>query len=205
MRHIVGEAFGVRVAPLTADLAPRFAAATSLLDFRYYTVAPATFDADGWAGMIEGRNRPDAFGFASFGHALFVGDELVGMSSVFDIQPAHCKCEIGFTMVFDRWRGSQVNAASKLILMTALFEEHGFIRVQLKGDARNTPSMRAMLRMGFSLEGTLRCFQHLEAGYRRDVTFYSVLDHEWPRVKAHLEEMCRQRLAGVSPHPPSTS
>lgn len=198
MRHVVGEAFGVRVAPLTPDLAPRFAAATSVLDFRYYTVAPANFDAEGWAGMIDSRNRPDVFGFESFGHALFVGDELVGMSSVFDIQPAHHKCEIGFTMVFDKWRGSHVNPASKLILMTALFEEFGFIRVQLKGDARNAPSMNAMRRMGFAEEGTLRCFQHLDGGYRRDVMFFSVLDHEWPRVKAHLEEMCRRRTSRVT-------
>jgi len=193
VNHVVGEAFGVHTVPLHPDLAPNFAANTSALDFRYYSVIPASYDEAGWREFLAARNHPDPHGYESFGHAIYVGNELAGMSTVFDFQPTHRKCEIGYTMLFGPWRGSRLNAASKLILMSGLFDEHGMIRVQLKGDARNTPSMKAMLNMGFPLEGTLRCFQHLSGGYRRDVTFFSVLDHEWSRVKAHLEEVCRQR------------
>ena len=194
---VISEAFGVRTAPLVPSLAKEFAANTSVLDFRYYTSAPTNFDAAGWEKYIEERNGRDACGYESFGHAIYVGEELAGMSTVFDYQPANRKVEIGFTMLFAKWRGSRLNPAAKLILMRGLFEEWGLSRVQLKGDARNAPSMRAMLNMGFCLEGTLRSFQILEGDYRRDVTFYSVVQQEWPRVKSHLEELCRQR--GLEP------
>lgn len=203
--HVTGEAFGVRLAPLVPELGRDFARSTSLLDFRYYSVRPDPLDAEGWADFIRARNQPDAYGFASFGHAVYVGDELAGMSTVFDVQPANRKCEVGFTMLFGKWRGSGLNAASKYLLMRSLFEDQGFSRVQLKGDARNTPSMRAMLNMGFSLEGTLRSFQILEGDYRRDVTMYSVVSQEWPKVKDHLTEMVR--LRGLRPraqHPGET-
>ncbi|MES1227945.1 MAG: GNAT family protein [Armatimonadota bacterium] len=192
-RHIIGEAFGVRTAPLTPDLAVDFAANTSVLDFRYYTSAPENFNEEGWVKFINARNSPDAHGYPSFGHALYIGEELAGMSTVFDVQSANHKVEIGYTMLFSKWRGTALNPAAKLILMRGLFEDWGCYRVQLKGDARNAPSMRAMLNMGFCLEGTLRSFQVLEDDYRRDVTFYSVVQQEWPKVKAHLEELCRQR------------
>lgn len=187
--HVVGEAFGVRIEPLRLEHAEELNRLMGVTDFRYYSERPEPMDLDGWRRFIENRNASN-----SFGHSIWQGEELVGMSTLFDISAANRKLEIGYTMIRPDRRGGIINPASKLILMATCFETWGAVRVQLKGDARNAPSMRAMLRMGFSLEGTLNKFQLLDGGsYERDVTFYSVTHNDWGRVKAHLTALIEAR------------
>jgi N-acetyltransferase len=66
------------------------------------------------------------------------------------------------------------------------FETLGCIRVQLKTDARNLRSQRAIEALGAVKEGTLRNHMILADGYVRDSILYSIMDREWPEVKARL-------------------
>ena len=68
----------------------------------------------------------------------------------------------------------------------------GLIRVQLKCDARNERSQRAMERIGAIREGVLRRHRILPDGYVRDLVYYSVIAEEWPQTKAHLERLLNQ-------------
>jgi RimJ/RimL family protein N-acetyltransferase len=61
--------------------------------------------------------------------------------------------------------------------------------VQLKTDLRNERSQKAIERLGAVREGVLRNHMILEGGYYRHSVFYSILDNEWPGVKAKLEGM----------------
>jgi len=67
------------------------------------------------------------------------------------------------------------------------FEALGCIRVELKTDALNQRSRQAMLRIGAREEGTLRQHMVTWSGRLRDTVYYSILDSEWPAVKADLE------------------
>jgi len=80
-----------------------------------------------------------------------------------------------------------VNTESKYLLLRHAFERLGVIRVQLMTDARNVRSQRAIERLGAVQEGVLRCHRMPSDGYRRNSVVYSILDEQWPTVKARLE------------------
>ena len=63
------------------------------------------------------------------------------------------------------------------------------MRVELKTDALNQKSRNAILRIGAKEEGTLRRHLLTSTGRVRDTVYFSILDSEWPEVKASLEAM----------------
>ncbi|HEX5463947.1 MAG TPA: GNAT family protein, partial [Burkholderiales bacterium] len=65
-------------------------------------------------------------------------------------------------------------------------------------DVLNEQSKSAILKLGALFEGIMRCERIMPDGRRRDTAVFSILDHEWPAVKARLE----QRLAGMAPPSP---
>jgi RimJ/RimL family protein N-acetyltransferase len=67
------------------------------------------------------------------------------------------------------------------------FERLGCVRVELKTDVLNRRSRAAILRLGAKEEGVLRRHMITAGGRARDTVYYSVLDSEWPQVKAGLE------------------
>jgi len=69
------------------------------------------------------------------------------------------------------------------------FEAWGCRRVELKTNVLNERSRNAMLRIGCVEEGVLRNLGISDAGVPRDTVYYSVIDREWPVVKARLESM----------------
>jgi RimJ/RimL family protein N-acetyltransferase len=143
---------------------------------------------------------PQAFG-AWFGEAIAAakrGEEvpfavrdrrtaaLVGSTRYLALEPEHHRLEVGWTWYApDAW-GTGINVEAKLLLLTHAFERLGARRVELKTDARNERSRRAMLALGATFEGVFR--KHMERRYGvRDTAWYSVIDDEWPAVKARLE------------------
>jgi RimJ/RimL family protein N-acetyltransferase len=69
------------------------------------------------------------------------------------------------------------------------FEGWGCRRVELKTNALNARSRAAMLRVGAREEGTLRKHMINADGSARDSVYFSVIDDEWPQVRARLEGM----------------
>jgi RimJ/RimL family protein N-acetyltransferase len=104
-----------------------------------------------------------------------------------DIRPEHRGLEIGWTWIGKAYQGTQVNPENKYLLLRHAFETLGAIRVQLKTDARNIQSQRAMAKLGAKLEGTLRNQIILPDGYYRHSVMFSVIADEWPEVKAAIE------------------
>ncbi len=100
--------------------------------------------------------------------------------------------EIGWTWLASEARRSAINTECKYLLLRHAFETLGAIRVQLKTDSRNLRSQRAIERLGAVKEGVLRNHMIMPDGYFRHSVFYSILDSEWPQVKASLE-VKRQR------------
>jgi RimJ/RimL family protein N-acetyltransferase len=96
------------------------------------------------------------------------------------------RVEIGSTWLVPAWQRTAANTEAKLLMLGYAFETWKCIRVELKTDARNQRSQKAMLRLGAKEEGTLR--QHVICwdGHLRDTVYFSVLDSEWPTVKDNL-------------------
>ena len=116
----------------------------------------------------------------------------VGMTRYLNIEAAHRKLEIGSTWYEPSvWAGA-VNPECKLLLMQHAFEALKFVRVEYKTDVRNARSRAAILKLGAKQEGILRKHMIMAGGRQRDSVYFSVIDEEWPAVKASLE----RRLAG---------
>ncbi len=96
--------------------------------------------------------------------------------------------EIGHTWLGRRaWR-TRVNTECKFLLLRHAFETLNAIRVQFKTDRRNLRSRAAIERIGAKFEGILRNHMLVRGGQVRDSAHFSVIDTEWPEVKARLQE-----------------
>lgn len=116
----------------------------------------------------------------------------VGVTSYMDIRPKDRGLEIGGTWLTPEvWR-TPINTECKYLLLRHAFETLSCIRVQLKTDARNIRSQRAIERLGAVKEGVLRKQMILHDGHQRDTVMYSIIDAEWSAVKARLEEKLKQ-------------
>jgi RimJ/RimL family protein N-acetyltransferase len=122
-----------------------------------------------------------------FATVLRASGEPVGATRYLNISRGDRGLEIGWTWLAPRVQRTAVNSECKYLLLRHAFETLGAIRVQLKTDGRNTISQRAIERLGAIREGTLRKHMILEDGYQRDSVMYSILDDEWPAVRARLE------------------
>src|SRR5688572_14752314 len=94
--------------------------------------------------------------------------------------------EIGWTWLSASAQRTAVNTEAKLLMLTHAFETWRVHRVSLMTDARNTRSRQAIERLGARADGVLRAQRPATDGGIRDTAAYSILDGEWPAVKARL-------------------
>jgi RimJ/RimL family protein N-acetyltransferase len=72
------------------------------------------------------------------------------------------------------------------LLMRRVFDELGYRRYEWKCDALNAPSRAATARLGFRFEGIFRQ-AIVYKGRSRDTAWFSIIDGEWPALKAAFE------------------
>jgi len=113
-------------------------------------------------------------------------DRVVGSTRYLALRPEHRSVEIGWTWLTpDAWL-TGINIEAKLLMLEHAFETFGCLRVELKTDARNERSRGAMTALPAQFEGVHRKHMLVRGGERRDSAWYSVLDDEWPEVRANL-------------------
>jgi N-acetyltransferase len=113
-------------------------------------------------------------------------DTVVGSTRYLALRPEHRSVEIGWTWLTpDAW-GTGINIEAKLLMLEHAFERFGCLRVELKTDARNERSRGAMAALPAQFEGVHRKAMLVRGGQRRDSAWYSVIDDEWPEVRANL-------------------
>ena len=125
--------------------------------------------------------------------------KLVGSTRFMNMDFAHRRVEIGSTWIIPAWQRTAVNSEAKWLMLQHAFETWECSRVELKTDSLNQRSHAAILRLGAKEEGTLRQHMICWNGRRRDTVYFSILDTEWPSVKAHLHEKLRNRGKQVGP------
>lgn len=117
----------------------------------------------------------------------------IGCTRYLQVVPAHRQLEIGGTWYGRAYWRTAVNTECKYLLLRHAFESLGCIRVQLETDLRNERSQHAIERIGATREGVLRKYRIVpKDGYHRSNVCYSIIDDEWPGVKARLEAMLRR-------------
>ena len=177
----------VRLEPLAPSHAADLAAASGDAEiWRYMPVELLTtaqldaWIADALAQQAAGAVLPFAIVERATGQAI-------GGTRYLTIMRKDRGIEIGWTwLARPAWR-TAINSECKYLLLCHAFETLGCIRVQLKTDRRNERSRRAIERIGGQFEGILRQQFVLRDGTYRDSAYYSIIDSEWPGVKARLE------------------
>lgn len=112
---------------------------------------------------------------------------VVGSSRFANIDRANRRAEIGWTWIARPFQRSGVNDEMKYLMLRHAFEAWGAIRVEFKTDRLNVQSQAALVRLGAREEGAFRNHMITGAGRVRDSVWYSIIDREWPTVKAVLE------------------
>jgi RimJ/RimL family protein N-acetyltransferase len=123
-----------------------------------------------------------------FAVVLLESNQPIGCSRYLEIREDQRALEIGGTWYGRAYQRSGVNTECKYLLIKHAFETLGCIRVQFKTDARNQRSQKSLERIGAVKEGTLRKQMITADGHVRDSIYYSIIESEWPSVKAKLEE-----------------
>jgi N-acetyltransferase len=181
----------VRLEPLLLDHVP--ALAEIALDpaiWRWTIARPASeTDLREWAQTAinaarEGRELP----FATIESAT---DRPIGSTRYLNFVPEHQRVEIGWTWLATSAQRSGANREAKLLMLAHAFETWGCRRVEFKTDSRNERSRAALLGIGATFEGIFRNHMVMPDGPMRHSAYYSVIDEEWPAVKARLEELIR--------------
>ncbi|MGL4767255.1 MAG: GNAT family N-acetyltransferase [Formosimonas sp.] len=119
----------------------------------------------------------------------------IGSTRLYNLNPKVPQANLGYTWYAPQCIGTAVNPEAKLLLLSHAFETLGLHRVGFEVDSRNARSCQAVRKLGASAEGVLR--QHRRGvadGVLCDTSVFSILDSEWPSVKAGLQ----RRIGGAT-------
>jgi RimJ/RimL family protein N-acetyltransferase len=111
---------------------------------------------------------------------------VAGSMSFGNLAEREGRLEVGWSWLGLAFQGKGVNRWAKFLLMEHAFETLGAERVEFKTDVLNTQARHALRNIGATEEGTLRSFNPMPGGRRRDAIYYSVLRAEWPSVREQL-------------------
>ena len=112
---------------------------------------------------------------------------IIGSTLLHSMYPEYRKLEIGWTWYAPGYWRTGYNRECKLLMLTYCFEVLGTIRVQLVTDENNERSRTAIQGIGATFEGILRNERIRANGAYRNTAMYSIIEAEWPMVKAALQ------------------
>jgi len=176
-----------RIEPLVASRHARDLHAANMLDregrmWTYLAYGPFADEAT-YVEWVALRERAE--------DALFLAiidlssNSTVGVASYMRIEPAWGTIEVGNLAYSPRLQRTIAATEAMYLMMKHAFEI-GYRRYEWKCNARNDGSRRAAERLGFTFEAIFR--QHMVyKGMNRDTAWYSIIDGEWPRVRAGFE------------------
>jgi RimJ/RimL family protein N-acetyltransferase len=151
----------------------------------FATTVPTKTTIDGWFDQLE---REGAAGRVRAFVVLDAEGRVSGTTRFLRMSERHRRVEIGGTLYAGRVRRTGLNTEAKRLLLTYAFDALDCLCVQLRTDFLNQESRRAIERIGARQDGILR--GHMLLGeHRRDTVVYSILAHEWPGVRRHLDRL----------------
>ncbi len=112
--------------------------------------------------------------------------KIAGMTTYMNVDAANRRVEIGSTWYAKRAQRTALNTQCKLLLLTHAFDKLNCIAVEFRTHFFNQQSRRGIERLGAKLDGILRNHQIATNGTLRDTVVYSIIESEWPTVRANL-------------------
>lgn len=155
----------------------------------WYTSVPAP---DAVAGEVARRLALQENGEMVAFTTVDASGRVIGMTTLYDLDATVPRVHIGYTWNRPSAHGTGTNPESKLLLMRHAFEELGAFRVGFTTQWVNHQSRAAIERLGAKQDGVLRAMGRHRNGALRDTVEYSVIEPEWPAVKAGLEARLRR-------------
>ena len=121
-------------------------------------------------------------------HAIIeqASGQALGLASLMRIDPAAGVIEVGGINYSPRLQRRPAASEAMYLLMRRVFDELGYRRYEWKCDSLNAPSRAAAQRLGFRYEGLFRQAT-VYKGRSRDTAWFSILDSEWPALRAAFE------------------
>jgi len=178
-RHVSLEA----LQPSHAD-ALGVAAADGELWQRWYTSVPRPESAGEYiAAALAAQAAGTALPFV----VRDASGTIVGTTRYYDIDAAVPRVSIGYTWYAQRVHRTGLNTEAKLLLLGHAFEALGCLAVAFETSWFNQASRAAIARLGAKQDGVLRNHRRHADGSMRDTVVFSILDNEWPAVRAHLQ------------------
>ena len=189
----------VRLEPLTPGHVPGLRRAAEGAGPNAFAAVPTPDEVEDY--VARSLARRDAGAYAPFaqieaatgrvvGHTAYLTPRWMNGGRLFAV-------EIGSTWLAPAARGTAVNPAAKLLLMTQAFESWGVDRVDIKTDARNEVARGAIAALGATFEGVLRAWQPSlapgEEGRTRDTAMFAMTPEQWPGVRTRLVERIERR------------
>lgn len=113
-------------------------------------------------------------------------DAVLGMASYMRIRPGAGSVEIGCIVYSKALQRTPAATEAMYLMARHVFDDLGYRRYEWKCNDANKASKRAAERLGFVFEGVFRQDMVMK-GENRDTAWFSVIDGEWPRVKAAFE------------------
>lgn len=185
----------VRLEPLALQHAPDLYDAGRDPSLWTYKPVPAPRSVEEMAGLVAVTLKQADSGLClPFAIVEPASGRAVGETRFHNIALADRGLEIGWTWLTPRAQRTGVNTECKFLLLRHAFQELGAVRVQFRTHHLNVRSQQALERLGAVREGVLRRHMLMPDGSYRDSVYYSVIEGEWPGVRARLEGL----MAGSS-------
>lgn len=203
---VVLEGRFVRLEPLTAAHASGLlAAASGSRDTYGLTLVPGTL-AEAAAYIDAALGEQTARRSLPFATVDRVTGRVVGSTRFLNIEfwtwppgTAHQRgverpdvVEIGATWLAAGAQRTPINTEAKLLMLEHAFDRWRVHRVSLMTDARNERSRNAIMRLGARFDGVLRAARPASDGNIRDTAAFSILESEWPAIRAKLQARLTQ-------------
>ncbi len=150
----------------------------------WYTTVPSP---DAMPREIERRLALHASGAMLPFTVLDAAGIPVGMTTYLNVDSVQQRVEIGYTWYAARVQRTALNTQCKLLLLAYAFDDLECIAVELRTHLLNAQSRRAIERIGARQDGVLRSHMRMPNGTLRDTVVYSIIQSEWPTVRAHLQ------------------
>ena len=164
------------------ELWEAFSADTTGKNWTYLPIAPIKTEADLDVFLRAAEASEDPLYFT----VLNAKGRAVGHATYLRIDPANGVIEVGYIHFSPLMQRTPMSTEAMYLMMAYVFETLGYRRYEWKCDALNAPSLAAAKRLGFTFEGVFRQAV-VYKGRNRDTAWLSVLDSEWPALKARFE------------------
>ena len=189
----------VRLEPLTPEHVPGLQLAAEGAATSPFATVPAPETVEDY--VAHSLARRDTGTYAPFAQVEVATGRVVGHTAY--LTPRWMQdgrlfaVEVSSSWLSPTVRGTAINPAAKLLLLTQALEDWGVDRVDIKTDARNEVARGAIAALGATFEGVLHAWQPSlapgEEGRPRDTAMFAITPQQWPGVRIRLVERIERR------------